>query len=206
LYIQIMQTSRINTSDIHLIHFYTRCLNFPYEELVYELQHLFRTLEGDIEDEEEYQFVEQALAIVNLYQGEEPQLLRSDYQRLFVQTEEQKPLCPIIATQFLSRYARHYDAEQFNELLFESGLHVSADEMGDTLTNQLEYLSILCESYRFGESDVQELHTYLHDHILVWIPAFCDVLYKAATVAFYRETAEGLKNYIHDLAGRFVNR
>jgi TorA maturation chaperone TorD len=197
-----MQKRHICISDIHIIHFYTRCFNFPYEELVYELQHLFRILETDIEDEEYFQFVDQILTIVNLYQGEEQKLLRNDYQNLFVQTDEQSPLCPLIASQFLSRYTRHYDVDKFNNLLFESGLHISAEEMGDTITNQLEYLSILCDRYRFEEAGIQEMHNFLRDHILIWIPAFCDVLYKAASVAFYREIAEGLKLYIHDLADR----
>jgi TorA maturation chaperone TorD len=197
-----MQSHLIYASDIHIINFYTRCFNFPYEELIYELQHLFRTLESEIEDEEAYQFVEQILNSVNLYQGEEQQSLRNDYTLLFVQTEDQKPLCPMIASHFLARYARHYNADRFNDLMIESGLHMASDEMGDSLINQLEYLSMLCEHVRFEEADRSELKDYLQQHILIWVPAFCDVLYKAASIAFYREVAAGLKYYINDLAER----
>lgn len=193
----------ISASDIHLINFYTRCFNYPYEELIYELQHLFRTLETEIIDEEEYALIDQVLSIINVYQGEESEDLREEYNKLFVQAEDQKPLCPLIASDFLSRYARHYDSERFNELLFESGLHTTSDEMGDTLINQLEYLSMLCDQYRFGEIKEQEVLQFLNKHILIWIPAFCDVLYHAANLTFYREIAEGLKYYINDLTERF---
>jgi TorA maturation chaperone TorD len=197
-----MGSIQLFASDIHIINFYTRCFNFPYEELVYELQHLFRTIESEIEDEETYPFVEQILNSVNLYQGEEQQSVRNDYTVLFVQTEDQKPLCPMVASHFLSRYARHYHADRFNALLIESGLHIASDEMGDSLINQLEYLSMLCEQVRLEEADLRALQDYLQQHILIWVPAFCDVLYQAASIAFYRDIAEGLKYYIEDLADR----
>jgi TorA maturation chaperone TorD len=198
-----MDNKHIYDSDIHIINFYTRCFNFPYEELTYELQHLFRVLESEIEDEEAYLYVEQVLNCVNQYQGEEQQALRDEYNLLFMEIGGQQPLCPIVASTFLARYTRHYDADNFNDLLQESSLFIAWDEMGDTLTNQLEYLSILCDHYRSGEIDYKAFAAFLDEHILIWIPAFCDVLFKAANVTFYREIAEGLKYYIEDLASRF---
>jgi TorA maturation chaperone TorD len=55
---------------------------------------------------------------------------------------------------------------------------------------------LLSEDYLGQNAISSDLRGFFKSHILVWIPQFCDVLYTAAQLDFYREVASGLKSYI----------
>jgi TorA maturation chaperone TorD len=93
-------------------------------------------------------------------------------------------------------YGKHYDPESFCDLIFNSGIPVTPDEPVETITNYLEYLSVLLDQSTQNNSDLSLLHHFMEEHILNWMPLFCDVLYKSSTMNFYREVACGLKEFI----------
>ena len=78
-----MNIEMITPVTANIFKFYTHCFLFPYEEMIYELQNLFRVIENEDLDEEELILVEQTLSVINLYQGEEISELRSEYVSLF---------------------------------------------------------------------------------------------------------------------------
>ena len=186
-----MMIQNFTPATQHILRFYAKCFVYPYEEMQYELQHLFRLTERDSESTEEIGFVEQVLNILNMYQGMELKELREDYVNLFTETAP----CPLIAGEFVRRYSIKYDSEVFSELITESGIPVNPDEPVDSVINYIEYLSLLSEDLLLDDGDQESVNTFLKEHILVWIPAFCKVLYKTSNLDFYREIAVGINEY-----------
>jgi TorA maturation chaperone TorD len=164
--------------------------------MTYELQHLYRTIERDEILADEIIHVDQILNIINQYQGADLKNLRDDYVILFSSAIDRDALCPLLASDFLANYAKHYDPDQLSDLLWESGIQVNLDEPVDSIINLLEYSSLLSEDYLGQNASSSDLNVFFKNHILLWIPQFCDVLYTAAQLDFYREVASGLKSYI----------
>jgi TorA maturation chaperone TorD len=191
-----MNLPRITDVTSIICNFYARCFSFPYDEMNHELQHLFRMMERNNISGENYDQMDQVLRIVNQYQGEDIKDLRNDYVLLFAGTEDQNPFCPLIASEFLAIYGKHYDPDPFADLIFDSAIPVNPDEPVETINNYLEYLSILLENSIQNDSDLALLHNFMEEHILNWIPLFCDVLYKSSNMNFYHEVAIGLKEFI----------
>jgi len=191
-----MSLSGITLNSALMLRFYARCLNFPYEEMNYELLYIYRTLEkSDIEPDEVIQ-LDQILNILNSYQGEDIQDIRHNYVILFSNANDPKPLCPLIATNFLANFAIHYSPDSFIDILYESDVPFNPDEPPDSIFNYLELFSVLCEQYYYDEIEESQISSFIKNHIQNWIPHFCDVLYKATNITFYREVANGLKEYI----------
>jgi len=182
-----------------ILRFYAKCFTFPYEEMNYELQHQYRVIEREAVTEEETNHVDQILTIINYYQGAEIKDLRDDYVNLFTSNQDVKAPCPMIASEFLSMYASHYDPDKISDSIWESGIPINPDEPIDSILNYLEYLSLLCQEYSESEEKYFNVELFLKEHILIWIPQFCEALYKVAQVEFYREVAAGLKNYLFSL-------
>lgn len=180
----------------HILRFYAKCFIYPYEEMNYELQHLFRMIERMNICDDELTHVDQILIIINSYQGEEIKIIRGDYAILFSHLPDKVPLCPMVASEFLANFAKHYDLDIIDDLLLNSGIPINPDEPLDSIINYLEYLSLLCEEiYLDGIIEI-DFDKFMHQHILNWIPLFCDILYKATSLNFYREVSTGLKNYL----------
>lgn len=191
-----MNTDHISNLTPLIFRFYTKCFIYPYDEMTYELQYLYRTIERDEILADEIIHVDQILNIINQYQGADLKNLRNDYVILFSSNIDREALCPLLASDFLANYAKHYDPDQLSDLLWESGIPVNLDEPVDSIINLLEYSSLLSEDYLGQNASLSDLNGFFKSHILLWIPQFCDVLYNAAQLDFYREVASGLKSYI----------
>ena len=190
-----MKNINITTQTPLFLRFYARCFLYPYEEMGYELQHLFRQMERGVFSEDEYGHLDQVLNIINHYQGEDIKILREDYVILFSHFEGNKPLCPLIAVDFMQSFGRRYDSAPFVDELLDSGIPVNPEEPMDSIVNYLEFFSLLCE-YPDQPVGIMELDDLVENHIIAWIPLFTDILYKSSNVAFYKEVATGLKNYL----------
>jgi TorA maturation chaperone TorD len=193
-----MQQSQITSQSPLFLRFYARCFLYPYEEMGYELQHLFRQLERGEILEKEVPHLEQVLNIVNSYQGEEIKILRENFVSLFTQWEGHLPECPLLASDFMKGFDKVYDSGPFIDDLLDSGIPVNPEEEMDSVVNYLEYLSLLCES-DLEPVPTSDLSDFQSKHIYSWIPLFCDLLYQASQVSFYKEVASGLKNYILEI-------
>ena len=189
-----MDMTKISPYSINLLHFYVKCFAYPYEEMIYELHHLYRILEQNVTNDEEFTFTNQILDLINSLQGIEFKELREEYVQLFTIYGEQEPLCPLVASDFLQRHARHLDADSLMDLLFDSGVPFDESEPPDSLINILEYFSVIIDlNDSFSEA---EIDLFYQDYIVSWIPAFCDTLNKASGIGFYRDVASNLKDYI----------
>ena len=113
----IMNQKKITNSTSTLCKFYARCFSFPYDEMNYELHHLFRMIEKNNTSNDEYENIEQILSIINQYQGEDIKDIREDFVLIFSGDENNHPLCSLLASEFLQTYGKHYDPFVFSELL-----------------------------------------------------------------------------------------
>lgn len=190
-----MPTNNFNPQSGLFLRFYARCFVYPYEEMGYELQHLFRQLEVGEMNEVQFTHMDQILNIINQYQGEDIKMLRENFVLLFSRWEGGTPLCPMIATNLMKSFGKRYDPGTFIDRLLDSGIPVDEEDPLDSIVNYLEYFSVLCE-WNSGEAETKELRNFYKKHIAAWIPLFCDVLYKSGNVSFYQEVAVGLRNFL----------
>ena len=189
-----MDMNKITPFSYNLLQFYAKCFAYPYEEMVYELQHIYRILEQNVSNDEEYTFTNQILEILNGFQGIEFKELREEFVQLFSNFEDKESLCPMIASDFLSRNAKHIDIDPLFNMFTEVGLPFDESEPPDSLINILEYLSIIINpDYSFPEA---EIDLFFQDYIQNWIPSFCDTLNKASNIEFYKDVSINLKDYL----------
>ena len=191
-----MLTENIKSNTNIILHFYAQAFAFPYEEMNYELQYIFRSLEKHIFDELDAEFADQILSAINLYQGEEIKELRSEYVSLFTSQGSSGPRCPLIASEFFRLTMQNYDSFDAEELIYESGIPVNDDEPIDSIINYLQYLSYASDEFLIKNLDEKIVIAFYEQHILSWVPQFCDILYRAAGLSFYKEIAGGLKDFI----------
>jgi TorA maturation chaperone TorD len=193
-----MQEWPVSSQTPLFLRFFARCFLYPYEEMGYELQYLFRELERGTLVEEEFPHLDQILNIINQYQGEDIKLLRENYVSLFTQWEGHQPDCPLLASTFMRGLGRSYNPDPFTNDLLESGIPVDEEGDLDSIVNYLEYLSLIAE----GDLELlsaADITDFQNTHIYSWIPLFCDVLYQVSQISFYKEVASGLKNYLLQL-------
>ena len=188
-----MNIDIITPATALIFKFYTQCFAFPYEEMNYELHNLFRVLENEDLIDDELILADQALAIINLYQGEEISNLRSEYVSLFTSSGSENIICPILASDFCKLATKRYDSFEAEEYIYESGIPINSDEPVDSIVNYLQFLSYACEEYLVGNLDSKVLISFFDNHLVCWIPLFCDHLYRVSNLSFYKEVAIGLK-------------
>jgi len=179
-----------------VLRFYARCLLFPYEEMTYELQHIFRQIEFHTDNVDDLVTGHEILAVVNTFQGEDIQVMRADYVFLFSNRDQSDPVCPMLASEFASRFNLAYDSGVFVDLLYEREYLPGDEDSIDSVVNYLEYFASLYESVEIESISDSERENFYRIHILPWIPKFCDILHKSANISFYRELAGSLKRYL----------
>lgn len=168
-----------NTFYIQLFRYYSKCLTFPYDELRLELQHLFRQLEIHNRNTLDEQLAAHALDVLNFLQGEEISALQAEYTRIFTHEEGSDPLVSILFTD----YATPEITEPVLDAMYDNLVDVSFDESPDSITNFLEYYSLLAET----EDVLESLKTFVQV-----IGPFSKALYGNTTLNFYKELAKGL--------------
>ena len=88
------------------------------------------------------------------------------------------------------------------------GLYHSAGIMIDEEINLLpDHLSaeLLFMSYLIENGLTEEQERFLSEHLLAWIPEYCDEIQKHARTTFYREAAELLKEFVSSDSQEFDN-
>jgi TorA maturation chaperone TorD len=191
-----MNTLNLTHITPHILRFYAKCFIYPYEEMNYEFLYLFRMIERMEICAAELTHVDQILNVINQYQGAEIRIIRDEYAILFTHLQNTAPLCPIVASEFLANFAKHYNLDYIDDLLLNSGIPINSDEPLDSIINYLEILSLFCEELYMDDIIEIDFDKFMHQHILNWIPLFCDVLYKATSLNFYHEVSTGLKNFL----------
>jgi len=190
-----MQIFNINPLSSLFLRFYARCFIYPYEEMGYELQHIFRQIErGEIYMDDQ-PYLEQVLNVVNHYQGEELKDLRENYVALFSQWESGRVVCPLLASNFTHIFGIRYSSEKFIDLLIESDIPTDPTDSMDSIVNYLEYFSVLCEDL-YDTSTEDRFTDFYNHHMISWIPLFCDQLFRTSNISFYKEVAIGLNEFL----------
>ncbi len=168
-----------NNFYIQIFRFYSKCLTFPYDELRLELQHIFRQLEINNQNELDEQLAAHTLDVLNFFQGEDISALQAEYTRMFTHEEGEEPLVSIL----FSDYGNDAQAEQLLDDMYENLVDISFDESPDSIPNLLEYYSFLAES----EEIIDSLKIFS-----AVIEPFSRQLYTSTTLNFYKEISKGL--------------
>ncbi|KAA3609909.1 MAG: hypothetical protein D8M58_08300 [Calditrichaeota bacterium] len=168
-----------NTFYIQLFRFYSKCLTFPYDELRLELQHIFRQLEINNQNELDEQLAAHTLDVLNFFQGEDVSALQAEFTRMFTHEEGDAPLVSLLFTD----YGNVEKAEIILDDMYESLVDISFDESPASISNLLEYYSFLAET--------EEVLDALENLSLI-IEPFGKKLYAESTLNFYKEIAKAL--------------
>lgn len=149
--------------------------------------------------------------IRDLFEALEDLLLeevQSEYVRLF----DYRPSCPMFESSYIAKGKRNPGEVKLSveESYNEFGLETSSNfkEPPDHIMLELEFMHFLC--FREGESlnkDSGNKHRYIEgqrrfceNHILTWVPDFCDRVEKNANELFFGILAALTKDFlIHDV-------
>jgi TorA maturation chaperone TorD len=170
--------------------FYARSLQFPFDELTHEYQHLFREMEKNVASEFDEEIAGSILDIINYYQGEEMSALQAEYSRVFSFTEGEVPMVPMFSKDYLPPAQRDDLIETFHE----SAIFLDMETDADSIQNILDYFAILLEEENFDEID-RFLQTVIHPVMR----DFCSYLYQSTVLNFYKELAKGLNALVQNL-------
>jgi len=183
-----------------LFRFYSKCFAFPYDEMVHELHFLYRRLEQDALDDDDYVYLQQILEIINNFQGIELKEIREEYVMLFTNAQENEAQCPLSATDFLVRHAKHIEIDSLPDMYYDAGLPFDMDEDVDSIILLLEYFSIMLDMYMDDPGMEEEVINFYEIYLISWMPQFCDTLNHASTFSFYKEISNGLKEVLFDIS------
>ncbi len=190
-----MQLFNTNPQTSLFLRFYARCFIYPYDEMGYELQHIFRQIERGEISIDDHPYLEQLLNVINHYQGEDLKDLRDNYVGLFSQWESGHTVCSLLASDFADAFGIKYESDNFIDLLIDSDIPTDPADAMDSIVNYLEYFSVLCEDD--NESPIENrLTEFYNNHLIIWIPQFCDQLFRTSNISFYKEVAIGLSAYL----------
>jgi TorA maturation chaperone TorD len=167
--------------------FYARGLQFPYDELTHELQHMLREAEKLIITPLDNTVAAQMLDVLNYYQGEAMVDLQSEYGRLFSASDNPQP--PI--SLFWDDHNPKGDFERLLDDLEQSPLAFDQTDLSpDTIPNLLDYFAWLLE-----ENDPAGID-FFSSYLQPTIPVFTEAIYKMTVITYYRELARGLNNLL----------
>lgn len=117
--------------------------------------------------------------------------LKSDYMKLFV--GPYKLLAP--PWESVYRSAFHLVCQEpfleVRKLYREAGLVLNKDFLDDHIGIELEFMSYLTKN---NMNELKE--RFVNEHLIKWVPDFCDDCLKHAQTSFYKELALNTKNLI----------
>ena len=159
--------------------FYSRALTFPYDQMAFELQHIFRETEVLCQDEWDESLANKILDIINFFQGEEISELQGEYTRLFVHSKTETSNVSFN----ISDYCSYYVYNQLLDEIYESGLGHSFDDIPDDISTFFDYGSFL-----MAEDNFNPKKEIFHDILR----QFSQQLHRQTTKNFYKEIARGI--------------
>jgi TorA maturation chaperone TorD len=115
--------------------------------------------------------------------------IRRDFDRLFSYPEGK---LPPIESFFLTLE----DASSAEEVAgFYAGAGLTIEEAFELIPDHL-YLELLFMSYLIENNRYELQKKFLQEHLMNWVPSYCDELVKEAKTVFYREIAEITRDFI----------
>lgn len=115
--------------------------------------------------------------------------INTDFDRLFSYPEGKLP--PIES--FFLTLESNSSSEEVAEMYAKAGLTIEEEFalIPDHLYLELLFMSYLIETNKY---ELQEM--FLGEHLLNWVPDYCDELLKEAKTVFYREIAEITRDFL----------
>jgi len=166
--------------------FYGRALSFPYDELTHELQHLFRDMEKDVDDDAGNTIAARVLEAINHYQGEDIQTLQAEYARLFSAGDLDAP----VSLQLID-YLPEKAISRLQDMVWDEDSLIIPDEFQESVLFLLDFFASLLQNEEYGR-----IEEFFEHYIRTAVPALSERIYQSATLGFYREAARGLSELI----------
>jgi len=167
--------------------FYSRALMYPYEEMTYELQNLYRDMEKCITSDADNTLAAKALDVINFYQGEDMITLQSEFVRLFTPREDQPP--------FISLNIQDLDPQApLDELLAE----LEEDPLFSEVEDEPELVPYIMDHFSsMLEYDEDErIETFYGTHLKVALKKLARDIFDGTTLNFYKEFGKGLDELV----------
>lgn len=162
-----------------LFRFYSHCLVFPFNELGLEMENLFRQIELQCENTMQEHLANRALDVLNSFLAAETGNLQGEYSRMFAVIENNDPLVAINFTE----YSDSPSLDKLLDNMYDSDLALSYDEAPESITNLLDYFSLIVES---------ELAVELMPVFIGILDAFGKQLLKQTTLQYYASLGNAL--------------
>lgn len=169
------------------LQFYARALTYPYDELTYEFQHLFREMEKLVESDADNTIANRVLDVLNFYQGEEMMTLQSEFVRMFTPREGDAAPIPL----FLADLDQAVPIEELLAELETEGLNAETEEDPELVLFVLEYFAGML-SYANDEHIVFFYSTYLKNAL----ERLAGDVYNFGNINFYKELGKGLHELV----------
>lgn len=132
-----------NTSFFPLLfRFYSHALVFPYDELRLELEHIFRELELQCENNMHEHFANRALDVLNNFVETDINGLQGEFGRMFGLHDN---IAPPVGINFTD-YSASPEVDDLLDKMYESELALNFDEAPESITNLLDYFSLIVDS------------------------------------------------------------
>ena len=167
--------------------FYARALMYPYDELTYEFQSLYREMEKYISSDADNTLAAKVLDVINFYQGEEMLTMQSEYVRLFTPREEEPPFISL----GIQDLAPGIDISNLMTELEDSALFAEIEDEPELILNVLEHFSSLLEY----ETD-EKVESFYELFLKPSLPKLAELVYNGTTLNFYKEYAKGLSEMV----------
>ncbi len=129
---------------------------------------------------------------------EDPSSMNQEYTRLFRFGKEVP--CPPYESVYRTedRILMSHYAIDVEDRMRSFGVEVSENfkEPPEHISVELEFLKYL---YMIGEREaLEEAESFLENHLIQWVPQFCDCVIKNSRISFYREVCSLLKEFLDD--------
>ena len=169
------------------IRFYARALMYPYDELTYEFQSLYREMEKHISSDADNTLAAKVLDVINFYQGEDMITLQSEYVRLFTPREDEPPFIPMQIQDLVPGL----DTFSLINELEDSALFAEIEDEPELVLNIMEYFSSLLEY----ETD-EKVESFYEIYLKSSLPKLGEQVYNGTMLNFYKEYAKGLNELV----------
>ena len=167
--------------------FYARALMYPYDELTYEFQSLYRDLEKCISSDADNTIAVKILDVINFYQGEDMIGLQSEFVRLFTPRDDQAPFVSLN----IQDLNPQVPLEELLDELEEDPLFKEVEDEPELAPYIMEHFSSMLE---FEEDE--RIEAFYSSYLKEGLNILAESVFNATTLNFYKEFGKGLSEMV----------
>lgn len=169
------------------LQFYARALTYPYDELTYEFQHLFREMEKLVDTDGDNTLANHVLDVLNFYQGEEMMTLQSEFVRMFTPREGESALVPLL----LAELDQTVPIDKLLDELDNEGIKAEAEEDPELVQFVMEYFAGILDY-----ADDEYIERFYTSYLKNALEQLAKSVYKFGNINFYKEMGKGLHELV----------